>query len=177
MEDTRHESPDERYDRNMNELLQELRVALPGVQVLFAFLLTVPFAARFGDVTEFQKHVYFATLLASAVASALFIAPTAYHRLNFRKRDKRHIVEVASRLTVVGLVALAIAMLGAVVLVTDFLFGASTTWIAGVGVAVLLVAVWFALPLLRRFTYDGSGAPSVGDDAADPDAKRRFERV
>src|SRR5688500_9823813 len=98
----------------MSELLQELRVALPGVQVLFAFLLTVPFAQRFGQVTEFQTHVYFGTLLCSAVASAFFIAPTAYHRLNFRQHDKKHIVEMASRFTILGLVALALAMVGAV---------------------------------------------------------------
>src|ERR687894_1738845 len=83
----RDETTEERADRNMNELLQELRVALPGVQVLFAFLLTVPFAQRFADVSSFQKNVYFATLLFSAAASALFIAPTSYHRLNFRRRD------------------------------------------------------------------------------------------
>src|SRR3954467_10316576 len=87
-------------DRQMTELLQELRVALPGVQVLFAFLLTVPFAQGFQKVTDFQKTVYFATLLSSTVASAFFIAPTAYHRLNFRRRDKEHIVEISSRLTI-----------------------------------------------------------------------------
>ena len=146
----RDETPQEKYDRNMNELLQELRVALPGVQVLFAFLLTVPFAQRFGQVTEFQTHVYFATLLCSAVASAFFIAPTAYHRLNFRQRDKRHIVEVASRFTIMGLVALALAMVGAVVLVTDVIFQSDTVWIAGVCVAALFLVLWFALPLLRR---------------------------
>lgn len=150
MNDTRNETPDERYDRNMNELLQEIRIALPGVQVLFAFLLTVPFAPRFGDVTEFQKHVYFATLLCSAVASAFFLAPTAYHRLNFRQGDKRHIVETASRFTVTGMVALALAILGAVVLVTDVIFGSSTVWITGVAVGLLFVALWFVLPLLRR---------------------------
>src|SRR5918997_6539314 len=125
----------------MNELLQELRVALPGVQVLFAFLLTVPFAQRFSQVTEFQTHIYFATLLCSAAASAFFIAPTAYHRLNFRRRDKRHIVEMASRLAIMGLVALAFAMTGAVLLVTDLLFRSDTVWISAVGVGVLFAAL------------------------------------
>ena len=150
MKDNRDETPDEKYDRNMNELLQELRVALPGVQVLFAFLLTVPFAARFDQATDFQKNVYLATLLFSAVASTLFISPTSYHRLNFRRRDKEHIVEIASRLTVLGLVALALAMTGAVVLVTDFLFKSSTAWIVGLGVGGFVLAFWFVLPLLRR---------------------------
>jgi hypothetical protein len=150
--DTRDETPDERYDRNLSELLQELRVALPGVQVLFAFLLTVPFAQGFRQVNEFQTHVYFVTLLCSAVATGFFIAPTAYHRLNFRQGDKRHIVEVASRLTVLGLVALALAMTGAVLLVTDLLFREGTVWATALGVAAMFVALWFVLPLLRRAT-------------------------
>lgn len=158
MTDGRNETPDERHDRNMAELLQELRVALPGVQVLFAFLLTVPFAPRFADVTSFQKDVYFATLLCSAAASALFIAPTAYHRLNFRRGDKEHIVDTASTFTILGLVALAFAMLGAVVLVTDFIYGATTTIVAAAGVAALLALLWFGLPLRRRRHSVRSGA-------------------
>ena len=150
MNGDRNETETERYDRNMNELLQELRVALPGVQVLFAFLLTVPFAQRFGDVTSFQKNVYFATLLCSALASALFIAPTAYHRLNFRRRDKQHIVETASRFAILGLIALALAMVGAVVTITDFLFTDRTVLLTGAGVALLFTVLWFAMPLLRR---------------------------
>ena len=146
----RNETDTERYDRNMAELLQELRVALPGVQVLFAFLLAVPYAPRFEDVSSFQRHVYFATLLCSAVASAFFIAPTAYHRLNFRRRDKRHIVETASRFAIVGLIALALAMLGAVITVTDFLFGVGTVLVTGGAVLLLFATLWFLLPLLRR---------------------------
>ena len=92
------ETEDERLNRELDQLLQELRVAMPGVQVLFAFLLAVPFQQRFAQVTEFQKDVYFGTLLASAVASALFIAPTAYHRMMFRGRDKPRLVEMSSRL-------------------------------------------------------------------------------
>src|SRR5688500_18592977 len=120
-QDGRNESPNERADRNLAELLQELRVALPGVQVLFAFLLTVPFQQRFADVTTFQRDVYVFTLLFSALTTALLIAPTAYHRLNFRQGDKEHIVQVSSALTVAGLVALSFAMSGAVLLVMDWL--------------------------------------------------------
>ncbi len=174
MKDTRDETPDERYDRNMSELLQELRVALPGVQVLFAFLLTVPFAQRFGQVTEFQTHVYFATLLCSCAASAFLIAPTAYHRLNFRRRDKRHIVEIASRLTIMGLVALALAMTGAVLLVTDVLFRARTVWFAAVGVGAVFLALWFVLPLLRRVSREPAPGPDEGERA---DRAERLERV
>jgi hypothetical protein len=150
VDDSRDETPDERYDRNMAELLQELRVALPGVQVLFAFLLTVPFAQGFQKVTDFQQVVYLVTLLCSAAASAFFIAPTAFHRLNFRRRDKRYLVEIASRLTVMGLVALVLAVSGAVLLVTDYLFRTGTVVVTTGGVFVLFTSVWFVLPLLRR---------------------------
>ena len=173
--DTRDETPDEKYDRNMNELLQELRVALPGVQVLFAFLLTVPFAQRFGQVTEFQENIYFATLLCSCAATAFFIAPTAYHRLNFRRRDKRHIVELASRFAIMGLIALALAMIGAVVLITDVLFESKTVWLTGIGVAVVFAVLWFVLPLVRRFS-NGSGSSS-DDDAGYDDERSPGERA
>ena len=138
----------------MGELLQELRVALPGVQVLFAFLLAVPFAARFDKVTAFQEKTYFVTLLLSAAATAFLIAPSAYHRLNFAQGDKPHIVRVASRLSVVGIALLALAMSGAVLLVTDFLFGATTSVVTIVVTLVMFAALWFALPLLRRVNRD-----------------------
>lgn len=146
----RDETPTEQADRNLAELLQELRVALPGVQVLFAFLLAVPFQQRFEDTTRFQEDTYFFTLLCSALATALLIAPTAYHRLNFRRGDKRHIVEVASRLTIAGLGVLALAMLGAVVLVTDFLFGRTTVLVTAGVVGLAFFALWFAAPAARR---------------------------
>ena len=150
MKDDRGESPNQRADRNLAELLQELRVALPGVQVLFAFLLTVPFAPRFEEATSFQRNVYLVTLLASTAASALFISPTAYHRLNFRRGDKQHIVEVSSRLTLLGIASLAIAMTGAILLVTDFLFSEGTTVVVTVCVALLFALLWAFLPALRR---------------------------
>ena len=146
----RDETPTEQADRNLAELLQELRVALPGVQVLFAFLLAVPFQQRFEDATRFQESAYFFTLLCSALATALLIAPTAYHRLNFRRGDKHHIVEVASKLTIAGLGVLALAMLGAVVLVTDFLFGTTTVVITAIVVGLAFAALWFVAPLARR---------------------------
>ena len=146
----RDETPTEQADRNLAELLQELRVALPGVQVLFAFLLAVPFQDRFEEATRFQEKTYFFTLLCSALATALLIAPTAYHRLNFRRGDKRHIVEVASLLTIAGLGVLALAMLGAVVLVTDFLFGTTTVVVTAAIVGVAFALLWFAAPMARR---------------------------
>ena len=150
MEDGRNETRDQRADRNLTELLQELRVALPGVQVLFAFLLAVPFQPRFGEVSDFQRDVYVFTLLVSAVASALLIAPSAYHRLNFRRRDKEHIVEIASKFTIGGLVALAFAMTGAVLLVMDWLLDGAVVAIIVALVALMFAVLWFGLPLRRR---------------------------
>jgi hypothetical protein len=146
----RHETEKERLDRNLSELLQELRVALPGVQVLFAFLLTVPFQQNFSKATSFQKDVYLVTLLLTALASALLMAPSAYHRLEFRQDDKKHIVFMANRFSVIGFAVLAAAMTSAVLLVTDYLFGATTSIIATVGAAVTLYGLWYVAPLARR---------------------------
>jgi cation transport ATPase len=152
------ETKDERLDRELDQLLQELRVAMPGVQVLFAFLLAVPFQQRFAEVTEFQKDVYFATLLAAAVTSALFIAPTAYHRMMFRGRDKPRLVEMSSRFALAGLGALAIAMNGAILLVTDVLFDGIAVVVATVAAATLFVGLWFVLGIVRRIGHERSRA-------------------
>ena len=148
----RVETEHERLNRQLDQLLNELRVAMPGVQVLFAFLLAVPFQVRFADVTEFQRITYFVTLLASAAASAFFIAPTAYHRLVFKERDKPTLVRISSRLAVAGLVWLAVAMNGAVLLVTDLLFEETTVIVTIAAVGTLYVGLWFALGLARRFS-------------------------
>ena len=152
LEETEHE----RLDRELNQLLNELRVAMPGVQVLFAFLLAVPFQQRFTEVTDFQRDVYFVTLLAAAAASALFIAPTAYHRLMFRARDKPRLIHISTRLAVCGLACLALAMNGAVLLVTDVLFGRTTVAVTVAVTATLYVGLWFVLGLVRRVSGDGS---------------------
>ena len=148
--DGRRETDKERLDRNLYELLGELRVALPGVQVLFAFLLAVPFNQGFAKVTSFQKDVYLVTLLLTAGATALLIAPSAYHRIQFRQDDKRHIVFVANRFAIVGFGVLAAAMTSAVLLVTDYLFGTSTAVGCTIGIAVILFGFWYALPVARR---------------------------
>jgi hypothetical protein len=148
----RNETPTERADRNLAELLGELRVALPGVQVLFAFLLVVPFSEGFTRVTEFQQSIYFVTLLCSAAASAMLIAPTAYHRINFRQRDKIHIVLVSNRLALGGLAALALAMTGVILLITDVLFAPLTTMIATAATGGTFVLLWFVGPIGRRLT-------------------------
>lgn len=148
----RNESEEERLDRNLAELLQELRVALPGVQVLFAFLLAVPFQQRFADITAFQKDVYFGTLLCTAISAALLISPSAYHRMTFRFQRKRELVFVGNRMTIAGLGFLALAMTGAVVLITDFLFGTAATIGFGVAVATMFVLLWGVLPLRERWS-------------------------
>ena len=141
---------EEKRDRQMMELLNELRVAMPGVQVLFGFLLTVPFQQRFQRVNDFQETVYFATLIASAVATAFLIAPSAYHRLMLEQHDKPNIIHIGSAQMVVGLCALALAMNGAVLLVTDVLFETGTVVVTLVLLASLCVTLWFLFPLVRR---------------------------
>jgi hypothetical protein len=150
--DGRDETEDERLDRNLLELLNELRVALPGIQILFGFLLIVPFSQRFAGVTEFQKDTYFVVLLLTTIATALLIAPTALHRLLFHRRLKRTIVTDSNRLAIAGLLALGLAMTGAVLLITDVLFGVLACAVATGVTAAMFAALWAGLPLARRAT-------------------------
>jgi hypothetical protein len=143
------DAEERKRDRQMIELLNELRIALPGVQILFAFLLTVPFAQGFQDVTSFQRNLFFGVLMATAVSTICLIAPTATHRLRFHQGDRPYIIESANRLLIAGLVFLALAILGAVVLITDFLFGGAVVWVYPGLLGVLLVVLWFVRPLLR----------------------------
>jgi hypothetical protein len=140
----------ERRDRQMLELLNELRVALPGVQILFAFLLTVPFSQGFTRMTNLQRDVLFVTLLLTAMSTVCLIAPSAAHRLRFHKGDRAWIIESANQLTIAGLAFLAAAMAGAVLLITDVLFDGVRVWIYSALFAVVLVGLWFVRPLLRN---------------------------
>ena len=144
------ESEKERLDRNLIELLNELRVALPGVQVLFAFLLTVPFTQRFATITETQEKVYYATLLLTTASAVLLIAPSAHHRINFRQQDKEYIVFLANRLTIVGLGFLALAMTGVVFLITDLLYGSTATTVAAGITGLAFALLWYVVPIVRR---------------------------
>ena len=148
----RDETEDERLDRNLGELLQELRVALPGVQVLFAFLLAVPFQQHFTQISSFEKRVYFGTLLCTAISAALLISPSAYHRLTFRYQQKHSLVDIANRLTIAGLGFLALAMTGALMLISDVLYGSVATAIVGACAIVMFVGLWYLLPLRRRIS-------------------------
>ena len=146
----RNETGLERLDRNLVELLQEVRVVQTGVQVLFAFLLTVPFSARFDDITDFQRGVFFVALVGSAAASILLIAPTAVHRLLFRRGEKEYMVEVSNRLAIGGLACLALAMVAVMLLVSDILFGTGVAIVVAVLTLVAFVVVWAVMPLRQR---------------------------
>ena len=144
------ESRDERLDRELIELLNELRVLLPGVQVLFAFLLTVPFTNRFSSITNEQRQVFFATFLCTTAATALLIAPSAYHRLRWRQHDKEQMLATANRLSIGGMVFLTLALVGASYLVADLLFHATAAVLVTAAVAGFFAWFWWGLPLLRR---------------------------
>ena len=145
----RDETEKERIDRNVSELLGELRVALPGVQVLFAFLLVLPFNQRFVSVTGFQKAIYLVTLLATALSAVILIAPSMQHRLQFREDNKAAILHDANRLAVLGASVLAVAMCGVVMLVTDYVFGTVAMLISVAGLVIAIGLLWYAVPALR----------------------------
>jgi anti-anti-sigma factor len=153
----RPETPLQRLDRNLEEMTGELRVVVTGVQVLFAFLLIVPFNSGFVGVGPFERGVYFATLLCSAFAALCMLAPAAYHRLLFRADDKRHVVFLANRVSIAGLAFLALAMCGSLLLVTTKLFGATAGAITAALMALPFGGLWFAAPLVRRAVRQAPG--------------------
>ncbi len=146
------ESPKERIDRELIELLNELRVALPGVQVLFAFLLTVPFSSGFGKLTEGQRWWYFATFLATAAASAFLMAPTSHHRIMWRSgaQQKERMLRTANVFAIVGTFLLSLAIGGAVFVVSDLLYGVGAAAGFAAAVSLAIAWLWFGLPLWRR---------------------------
>ena len=149
-EETAGETRKERVDRELMELLNELRVALPGEQFLFAFLLVVPFQQAAARTTDFQRDLYFLTLLAVCVATGLLIAPAAQHRVLCRQQDKEALLRRSSRSAYAGLVALAVAIVTAVLLVTDVLFSRTQAWVTAGAVAALLAWLWIAVPFWQR---------------------------
>jgi hypothetical protein len=146
------ESHEERINRELIELLNELRVALPGVQVLFAFLLAVPFASGWERVTGVQKDAFMVALLSTLAGSVLLIAPTAWHRILFREHDKERLLQISNVFAIAGALFLAIGMSASVFLVTDFIYSGGVASIATAASALLFALVWFVLPLVRRVT-------------------------
>jgi hypothetical protein len=170
----RNETEEDRLDRNLGELLQELRVALPGVQVLFAFLLAVPFQRNFTEISPFEEKVYFGTLLCTAISATLLISPSAYHRLTFHLQQKRHLVFLANRFAIAGLGFLALAMTGAIMLITDVLFGGVATVVVTAAAALMFVVFWYLLPLRQRLRARNDRRQQPGPPAgrpADPPAR------
>jgi Family of unknown function (DUF6328) len=137
-------------DRELIELLNELRVALPGVQVLFAFLLAVPFANGWRRVSDFQRDVFFFAFLCTAAATILLIAPSTYHRLRWREHDKEHMLATANWLTIAGSAFLALAMIAVVLLISDLLFSLGWAILTTALFAVGFGWFWYGLALLRR---------------------------
>jgi Family of unknown function (DUF6328) len=144
------ESDDDRHNRQLMELANELRVALPGVQMLFGFLLALPFTQRFASVSESQRRVYFATFLVAAAASVCLIAPATFHRIVWRRHRKRQLLHISNSLAIAGTVFLAAAIAGSVGLIASTLFG--TAWAAlAFGLTTGVTAgVWFVLPVMYR---------------------------
>jgi Family of unknown function (DUF6328) len=166
------ETEAQRNDRNLVELLQELRVATVGVQVIFGFLLSLPFYARFSALGHAQRVLYLVAVVLSVVSTALLLGPVAYHRLVFRRHQKHHLVRAASVMAIAGLAAVALTVVAAVLLVVSFVEAGLTTVLVTVFTAGLFGGLWFAYPLIRRrgWTTTGSGPSAPLSAAAKPPA-------
>jgi hypothetical protein len=149
------EDSQERTARELIELLNELRVILPGVQFLFAFLLTVPFSQRFTELNERETVVFFMTLLCTAIATALLMAPSAQHRVLWREGVREQRLELGNKLTIAGLIFLVPAMVGAVFVISDFIFGLGAAAVVTLLLAFFFALLWFALPLRYRGRDEG----------------------
>ena len=155
------ESKGERLDRELGELLQELRVILPGVQVLLAFLLTAPFQQRFAAIPGSMRNAFFASIVCATLATAFLIAPSAHHRLRWRAGEKERLVRIGNRMAIVGTVFLAAAIVLALYVVTDVLFATNLAVITAIGGLVLFAGLWYVLPMVGR-----SGREPAGDGQA-----------
>ncbi|MEW2382961.1 DUF6328 family protein [Micromonospora sp. NPDC047707] len=158
------ETEKQRWQRNFADLLQELRVAQTGVQILFAFLLTLPFSAGFERTTAFQKDVYIVALLAAAGATALIISPVAFHRALFRQGRKPELVRFAHRMASGGLALMLVSMVTAVLLITDFVLDRTVAFVLSALTAVWFLTYWMILPFARR----NWGEDDLDDDEDSP---------
>ncbi len=165
----KRETEKQRWDRNFADLLQELRVAQTGVQILFAFLLTLPFAARFEQTTDLQRDVYLVSLIAAAFATAMIISPVAFHRALFRQGRKPELVRFAHRMATGGLAAMLVAMVSAVFLITDFVLDLRMSLILTVITGAYFLTFWAVLPFARRKWADDDREDLVyADEAIEP---------
>jgi amino acid permease len=164
----KQESEKERWDRNFADLLQELRVAQTGVQILFAFLLTLPFSAQFDRTTAFQRDIYVVALLAAAAATAMIISPVAFHRALFRQGRKPELVRFAHRMATGGLAFMLLAMVSSILLITDFLLNLTLAVILTTIAGAWFLTFWAALPFARRNWTDDEDDEEYAEDAAEP---------
>ena len=152
------EDRQERVDRELIELLNELRVALPGVQVLFAFLLTIPFSQRFTTLSTTDRRIYFGAVITTTISSALLIAPSAHHRMRFRHGSKEQILKVANALALAGLLFLALAIAAAIYVVTHALYASNVAALVAGAIGAGTIVLWFAVPFLYKGAEDGTRA-------------------
>ena len=161
------ESNKERLDRELGELLQELRVVLPGVQVLLAFLLTAPFQQRFAQLPGSMRNAFFASIACATLATAFLIAPSAHHRLRWRAGEKERLVRVGNQMAIVGTVFLAAAIVLALYVVTDVLFTTDLAVLTGIAALVLFGVLWYVVPMVGRSSSsdeEGSGEDETGGE-------------
>ena len=157
----RDETELERSDRNLVELLQEVRVVQTGVQILFGFLLTIAFQPKFEKLSSFQKDIYLGTLVAAATTLIMLTAPSSWHRILFRRGDKEHLVTIANRFTVIGLASMGLTMIGVVLLLSDLAFPPALTAIITTAAVVACSILWYVLPLARRRALEDRAQPSA----------------
>jgi hypothetical protein len=154
------ESRKERLDRELMELLQELRVVIPGVQVLLAFLLTAPFQQRFAELPGSMRNAFFAAIVCATLATAFLIAPSAHHRLRWRAGEKERLVRVGNQMAIIGTVFLAAAIVLALYVITDVLFTTNLAVLTAIGGLVVFGGLWYVLPMLGRQPQESRGASS-----------------
>ena len=158
------ESKKERLNRELMELLQELRVVIPGVQVLLAFLLTAPFQQRFADLPGSMRNAFFASIACATLATAFLIAPSAHHRLRWRAGEKERLVRVGNQMAIVGTVFLAAAIVLALYVVTDVLFTTDLAVMTGIAALIVFGALWYVVPMVGRSPEEESSAEDEGDE-------------
>lgn len=151
------ETRKERMDREVIELLNEIRIVLPGIQVLFGFLLLLPFQQSFGEMSELDRSLYFVALVASATGGVLLIAPSTYHRIQFRNRDKERLLRTSNVLILVGTAALGLAIATAMFLIADIIYGELVGVVVGAIAAVVVAGMWYGLPLSRKVQDGDAG--------------------